>query len=154
MAEEKKKPGAQPGVFNDPYRAYNFKLEIDGVNEGHFTQCTNIGVEVDAISYREGGVGQIVHRLPGQVKYASIRLAYGLTASKELWDWFMGSVKGKVQRKSVFIVMINDDGATEAFRWHLVNAWPSAWRGAPLDALGREVAVEEVELVYETLDRG
>jgi len=32
--------GAQPGVFTDPYRAYNFKLVVQGVTEGHFTECS------------------------------------------------------------------------------------------------------------------
>ena len=27
-------PGAQPGALVDPFRAYNFKLLIDGVTEG------------------------------------------------------------------------------------------------------------------------
>ena len=27
-------PAAQPGVVKDPYRAYNFKLEINGVVQG------------------------------------------------------------------------------------------------------------------------
>ena len=37
--------GAQPGTFIDPYRAYNFKLQIQGVTEGHFTQCSGLEVE-------------------------------------------------------------------------------------------------------------
>ena len=146
--------GAQPGVFIDPYRSYNFKLIIQGVTEGHFTHCSNIGITVDAIRYREGGVGQVVHRLPGQIEYADITLRYGLTVSTELWDWMMSAVKGRVQRKNVSIVMMDPDGATEVLRWDLVNAWPSAWRGAPLDTMSSQVALEELTLVYETLDRG
>ena len=38
-----------------------------------------------------------------------------------------------------------------SLRWDLINAWPSEWRGAPLDALGREVAIESLTLVFETL---
>ena len=51
------------------------------------------------------------------------------------------------------IVMLESGGVTEAFRWDLVNAWPSEWRGAPLDAMAHEAAIEEVTLVFETLDR-
>jgi len=150
----KTQTGAQPGVFIDPYRSYNFKLVIQGVTEGHFTQCSNMGMKVDAISYREGGSGQVVHRLPGQVSYGDITLSYGLTASHELWDWILTAVKGKVQRKNVSIVLVDADGVTEVLRWDLVNAWPSSWRGAPLNALASELAVEHLTLVYETFDRG
>src|ERR1044071_6398793 len=81
--------GAQPGVFTDPYRAYNFKLIVQGVTEGHFTECTGLGMKVEVIKYREGGTGQIVHCIPGRVEYADVSLSYGLTDSQELFDWFM-----------------------------------------------------------------
>lgn len=146
-------PGAAPGVFNDPYRAYNFKLLIQGVTEGHFTSCSNMAIKVDAVEYREGGTNQVVHRLPGRVEYEPIVLRYGLTASMELWTWMMSAVKGKVERKNVSIVLLDSDGATEVLRWDLVNAWPNMWRGAPLEAMSHEAAIEELTLVFETLDR-
>ena len=59
---------AAPG-FKDPYGAYHFKLVIQGVTEGHFTECSGLGVRVEAIKYREGGTSQVVHRLPGRVDY-------------------------------------------------------------------------------------
>ena len=152
MAEQ---PAAvQTGTWMDPYRAYNFKLDIQGVTEGHFTECTGIRIEVQALRYREGGTSQVVHRLPGPVEYGDVTLRYGLTASTELWTWFMTAVQGKVERRNVSILMLGADGVTEVLRWNLVNAWPSEWRGAPLDAMGREVAIESLTLVFETLERG
>jgi phage tail-like protein len=137
----------------DPYRAYNFKLVIQGVTEGHFTECTGLGIKVDAIKYREGGNNQLVRRIPGQVEYADIKLRYGLTDSHDLWDWFMTVVSGNVERRNVSILMLDSDGVTEAMRWDLINAWPSEWRGAPLDALGHETAIESLTLVFEALQR-
>ena len=145
---------AESGKIVDPYRAYNFKLEIQGVTEGHFTECTGLGVTVSDIKYREGGVNQIVRRLPGQVDYADVTLRYGLTNSTELWSWFMTSVNGKVERRNVSVVMLNPDGVTEALRWNLISSWPSEWRGAPLDALAQEAAIESLKLVFEGLERG
>jgi phage tail-like protein len=146
-------PGATPGVFNDPYGAYNFKLVIGNVTEGHFTQCTGLGVRVEAIKYREGGDLQVVHRLPGRVEYSDVTLRYGLTTSKDLWLWLESAIKGTVERKNISIVVLAQDGKTEAVRFNLDRAWPASWAGAPLDALGHEVAIEELTLVYETLQR-
>jgi phage tail-like protein len=137
----------------DPYRAYNFKLIIQGVTEGHFTECTGLTVKVEAIKYREAGNNQVVRRIPGQVEYGDIVLRYGLTSSHELWDWFLTSVKGVVARKNVSILMLDSDGATERMRWDLINAWPSEWKGVPLNALSREAAIESLTLVYETVNR-
>ena len=146
---------AQPGVTVDPFRAYNFKLLfIPGITEAHFTQVSGLGVRVDPIAYREGGNLSQVRYLPGRVDYAPVTLRYGLTQSRELWDWVQTGVKGAVQRKTVSILLLDADGATEKVRWTLRNAWPSGWNGAPLDAMSSLVAIESLELVYETLDLG
>ncbi len=144
---------AQPGTRVDPYRAYNFKLEIQGMTQGHFTECSGMAVKVSAIKYREGG-DKVVHALPGPVEYGDITLRYGLTASRELWDWFMTAVNGKVERKNVSILLIDSDGITETLRWNLVNAWPSYWQGTLLNAMSHEAAIEELTIVYESLERG
>jgi phage tail-like protein len=143
----------QSAGWTDPFRNYNFKLSVMGVTEGHFTECTNIGVKVEALKYREGGLQQIVHRLPGRVEYADVTLRYGLTKSDELWKWFQTAVAGRVERKNVSIIVMDADGVTEALRWDLLNAWPSAWRGAPLDAMGNDVAIESLTLVFDNLQR-
>lgn len=137
----------------DPFRAYNFKLEIQGVVEGHFTECDGLSVKVHAIKYREGGAAQVTRQLAGPVEYSDVTLRYGLTASRELWEWFTTGVKGTVERRNVSIVMLGNDGVTEVVRWNLVNAWVSEWRAARLDALGQDVAIESLVLVFEGLDR-
>jgi phage tail-like protein len=144
--------GAAPGQFVDPYRSYNFKLVVPGLAEAHFTDCTGLGVRVTPITYREGGTTQ-VHRIPGPVDYAEVTLRYGLTQSRQLWDWFMTAVKGTVLRQNVSILLLDPDGTTERLRWDLIRAWPSEWRGAPLDASSYEIAIETLTLVFESLER-
>lgn len=139
--------------LQDPYRSYNFKIVIQGVVEGHFTQCSGLGVRVGVIRYREGGNGQVARALPGRVEYADVELKYGLTKSRELWDWLMAAVQGEVVRKNVSILMLDAQGTQEVMRWNLVNAWPSQWRGAVLDAMSQEAALEHLTLVYDTLER-
>jgi phage tail-like protein len=137
----------------DPFRNFNFLLDINGVSQGHFTECSGMTVKVEAIQYREGGNGQIVRQIPGQVQYGPVTLRYGLTSSTELWEWLMTAVQGRVVRKNVSIIMVDADGSTTAMHWILENAWPSEWRGAPLNALGHEMAIESLTLHYETLRR-
>jgi len=144
--------GARPGAWVDPYRAYNFKLVIQGVTEGHFVECSGMSVRIEPIRYQEGG-STTVHQIPGPIDHGDVTLSYGLTASRELWDWFLSGLRGSVDRRNVSILMLGSDGAEEVMRWDLINAWPSEWRGAPLDALAREVAIESVTLVFESLGR-
>ena len=137
----------------DPYRAYNFKLEIQGVVEGHFTECDGLSVKVHSLAYREGGASQVTRRLPGPVEYSDVTLRYGLTASRELWDWFMKGVSGKVERKNISIVLLDADGTTPVMQWNLIASWPTHWRGSMLNALDQEVAIESLTLVCETIQR-
>lgn len=144
---------AQPGARVDPYRSYNFKLDIKEVTQGHFTACTGLSIRVENIKYREGGLSQVVRQIPGRVEYAEVKIHYGLTSSSQLWDWFMKVVEGECERKHVSVIMFDSHGRAPVLQWDLIECWPSEWRGAPLDALGHEVAIECLTLVYETLKR-
>lgn len=142
------------GAPTDPYRNYHFLLAIQDVSEARFTECVGLGMRIQPIRYRESGAGQIVRALPGPVDYAEVTLRYGLTNSTELWNWMNAAATGRPLRRHVSIVLLESDGAREAMRWNLINAWPCQWRGAVLDAMGRDVAIEELSLAFDSLDRG
>lgn len=152
MPEEQNAQGAT-GHWSDPYTSFHFAIDINGVTEGRFVECSPIEVDVEPIKYREAGANQLVHRLPGRVEYADITLGYGMTKSGQLWDWMQKSINGKVDRRNVSIVMYGHDGSTEVMRWNLCNCWPRRWRGAALDAKGNQVAVETLVLVFEEFER-
>ncbi len=144
---------AAPGTWVDPYRAYNFKLLINNITNGHFTEVTGLGVHVERISYREAGNNSIVRAIPGRVTYPPVCLRFGLTSTGEMWDWLLTAVNGVVNRRNVSIVMLDPAGSTEVLRWNLLNAWPQEWSGAPLDAMSRELAIETLTLAHEGLGR-
>lgn len=139
----------KPGDWAEPFRAYNFKLDIQGVTEAHFTRINGPNIDVQAIQYRQGGV---VHHLPGIVSNGSIQLSYGVTESNDLWTWFMTAVNGDVLRQNVSIIMLDSAGRLPVKQWDLINAWPSQWRGATLDAMTNSVAIENMTLVFESLN--
>ncbi|MCD4849484.1 phage tail protein [Arthrobacter sp. AK01] len=145
-------PAAQPGNVVDPYRAYNFKLVIQGVVQGHFTKVEGLGLKIDRILYRSGGENSTVRVIPGQVEYTPVTLKYGLTDSTEMLQWLFKAVDGKVERRNVSVAMLNDAGSVEVRRWNLLGAWPCDWFGAPLDALGKDLAIESLSIAYDRLE--
>src|SRR4051812_46108142 len=147
-------PPATPEV-SEIYRSYNFQIDIPDVGRGHFMEVTDLGFDIPAIRVREGAANQIVHMLPGPVEYSEVTLSYGLIKadSEALWTWLMSAMTARVTRKNVSIIMLAPAGDVEVVRWSLIDAWPTRWRGARLDALGREIAVERLSLVYESLTR-
>ena len=145
-------PAAQPGNVVDPYRAYNFKLVIQGVVQGHFTKVEGLGLKIDRILYRSGGENSTVRVIPGQVEYTPVTLKYGLTDSTEMLQRLFKAVDGKVERRNVSIAMLNDAGSVEVRRWNLLGAWPCDWFGAPLDAMGKDLAIESLSIAYDRLE--
>ncbi len=137
---------------SDPFRSYNFKLSINGVAEGHFTECSGLNVKIEPITYRDAGNHQVVHHIPGPVDYASITLKFGVTKSKTLFDWIMKASQGKVERKDVSISLLDSQDSSEVMRWNLHDAWPSEWKGANLVATDKGVAIEELTLVFDRLE--
>jgi phage tail-like protein len=49
-------------------------------------------------------------------------------------------------------VLLNDAGE-EKLRWNFREAWPSKWTGPSFKAAGTEVAIEELEIAHEGLER-
>jgi phage tail-like protein len=58
----------------------------------------------------------------------------------------------KSARKNGSFVMHNTKGEAVA-QWDFTNAWPRAIKGPGADATSSEVAIEEMELVYEGVKR-
>jgi len=139
------------GERRDPYRSFNFQLEIDGVPLGAFSECSGLTAEGDAVDYREGtDLQHNVRKLVGLRKYSNLTLKRGYTQDKSLWQWFGNIVNGIPDRRNVTIVLMNEQ-RQPVLRWHAENAWINKIEGPSMKASGNEVAMESVELIHEGL---
>jgi len=135
----------------DPYRTFNFQLEIDGVPLGAFSEASGLTAEGDAVDYREGtDLQPNVRKLTGLRKYTNITLKRGYTQDKSLWRWYGNIVNGQPDRRDVTIVLLNE-ARQPVLRWHAENAWVNKIEGPSFKAAGNEIAMESVELVHEGL---
>ncbi len=137
-----------PRRDTDPFAAFNFLLELEGIGEATFSECTGLDTESDVIEYREGKEDITVRKLPGLKKFSNITLKRGFSASTALFDWRKSVMDGKIERKTISIIL-NDETGTEQLRWNLRDAWPSKWVGPELKASANEVAIETLELCHE-----
>lgn len=136
------------GDRNDPYRAYNFLVELDGITRAGFRECSGLDSSQDPIEYREGGEVLTVRKLTGLNKYSNISLKWGMTDDVEFWDWRKKAMDGKVERKNGSIILLNDEGE-ERLRWNFREGWPTKWTGPSFNATGNEVAIETLEIAHE-----
>lgn len=136
---------------NDPYRGYNFVLEVDGVPRGGFSEVGGLTADGDSVDYREGtDLQSSVRKLIGMRKYSNITLKRGYTQDKSLWQWYTNVMNGVPDRRNVTVVLLNERREA-VLRWHAENAWINKIEGPSLKASSNEVAMESLELVHEGL---
>lgn len=136
----------------DPFRNFNFLVEIDGITQAGFSECTGFEISTDPVEYREGGENTTVRKLPGLTKYTNITLKWGLTDSRDLYDWYRAVVNGKIERKTGSIVVLDVDGK-EKVRWNFKDGWPTKYNPADMNAKANEVAIETLEIAIEGIER-
>ena len=144
---------AETGKLVDPYRNFNFLVEIDGIAQANFSDCTGLDATTDPIEYREGGDNTTVRKLPGKTTYSNIVLKRGLTSDVELWNWRKQVIQGTVERKNGSIVVYDLANAKEVARWNFMRGWPTKWEGPAFDAKGNDVAIETLTIAHEGIER-
>ncbi len=137
---------------NDPLRNFRFRLEIGGIQQAGFSECSGFDITVDPIDYREGTEATHVRKLPGLTKYGNVTLKWGITDSTELYDWHKEIVNGTIKRQTIAIQVVDEAGNDKA-RWEVVEAWPSKYDPMDLNAKGNDVSIETLELCNEGVVR-
>jgi phage tail-like protein len=141
------------GQRTDPYKNCRFLVEIDGIVQAGFSECSGFGSEVQVVEYREGGDRERgARKLPGMPKFSDITLKWGITDSRELYDWHLAAIKGKIERKNGSVILCDDVGE-EKVRWNFFGAWPSKYSGPGLNAKGTDVAIDSLTVVCERMER-
>jgi len=140
------------GARVDPYRNFNFLVEIDGITQAGFSDVTGFDITVEPIEYREGGQVTSARKIPGMAKYGNITLKRGITDSAELYERLRQVATGVIERRNGSIILLDLEGQ-EKLRWNFFEAWPTKWDGPDFSAKGNEVAIETLELVVERVER-
>ena len=136
----------------DPYKNFRFLVEIDAIVQAGFSDVSGYGSSVEVIEYREGGDAALVRKLPGKTSYPDITLKWGITDSRELYDWHLTAVNGQVERKNGSIIL-QDDLGQEKVRWNFFNAWASKYDGPDFSAKGNDVAIDTLTVSCERVER-
>jgi phage tail-like protein len=136
----------------DPYRNFNFLVELDGITQAGFSDASGFGSTTEPVEINEGGFNTASHKFVGRTKQNNITLKWGLTDSPELYNWYRDVVNGRIQRRNGSIIVLDLEGK-EKVRWNFFNAWPTKWDGPDFNAKGNEVAIETLEIAHEGLER-
>jgi phage tail-like protein len=139
------------GDRKDPYRGFNFRVEIDGIAVGSFSDVSGLSSDGDVVEYRNGDdVPLHVRKLTGLRKFSNITLKRGYTPNRELWDWRNNIVNGSADRRDGSIVLM-DEERNDVLRWNFTAGWIHKLDGPTFNAKGNEVGIETAEIVIESL---
>ncbi|MFG0211817.1 phage tail protein [Brevibacillus porteri] len=136
----------------DPYRKFRYRVEMDGIQQAGFSEVSGFDASVDVVEYREGNEVITPRKLPGLAKYGNITLKWGVTDSMDLYNWMQDTIQGKVARKTVTIIAINEAGEDVA-TWKVIEAWPTKYTAPDFNGTASEVAIEQLEIAHEGMTR-
>ena len=139
----------------DPFANFRFRIEIDGIQQAGFSEATIPDSSTDIIEYREGTEAVLYARkLSGLTKHGILVLKWGITNSMELYNWRKMVEQGQTAqaRRNIAVTLIDEEGNDQT-RWEFGNAWPSKYKAPDMNAKGNDVAIETLEIAFESMKR-
>ncbi len=95
--------------------------------------------------------GLDTEEIPSTKKSGKVTLRKGVfEKGNAFWDWFNQIEMSTIERQSVVISLLDEDGAPKIV-WSLNNAWPTKITCTDMKSEGNEVAVETIEVTHESL---
>jgi len=132
---------------SDPIRNAGFAIEVDGMHQALFRECSGLNGQVAVTTVEEGG-SPVPRQLPGRVTFGNLTLKQGIADSADLYEWFLDAGSGRKARKNVTVRLLALD-MSAVRSWTLVDAFPVRWNGPSVQAGATDVAVESLELAHE-----
>ncbi|MEL6563242.1 MAG: phage tail protein [Pseudomonadota bacterium] len=142
-----------------PFTQFNFEVQLrlegesDPICQGAFSEVDGLEMTMEPLTIREGGGnGRQIH-LAGPVSYGQLTLKRGMSDSLDLWDWFDRLQTERDLRAEGEIRMMSADRKTTNVTYVLRGCLPVMLKGAAMNAADGSVAVEEMQVAFETLHR-
>jgi phage tail-like protein len=146
-----------------PFFAFSFAVEISVPSisngplcQGAFTECDGLEVGFDLKTIREGGNNDAQIRLAGPRVFGTLTLKRGMTTTFDLWTWVNASTADPSLRADARVVLLSTvargtGSRTELARFELSRCLPQKLKAPALNAKDGMVAIEELQIAYETL---
>lgn len=134
-----------------PLPKFYFSVQIGGRTMS-VQEVSGLDTETTPIEYRHGDSPSFYPiKMPGLGRVGNVTLRKGIFVNDTgFWDWYDQIKLNTIARETVVINLL-DETANPKMTWTLNNAWPTKITGTDLKSDGNEVAVESLEIAYETL---
>jgi phage tail-like protein len=140
----------------DPLLRHKFWVEIDGIAQAFFQECSGLEVSTSVEAYEEGGQNSYTHQFPTRSTVGRVTLKKGLAEPDALWTWYLDVINGTIRRRSVTILLFENkvDGQSDAaVAWTLEDALPVRWVAPVFNADEAKPAVDQLEFICGGISR-
>jgi phage tail-like protein len=140
-----------------PFMAFNFTVEINvpdvsnRICRAAFSECDGLEMTMDVKTIREGGNNGQQIRLTGPLNFGTLTLKRGMTSNFDLWKWFSTIVTRPNLRVDANVIVLAADHTKEQACFLLKSCLPIKLKAPALNAKDGAVAIEELQLAYESL---
>ena len=143
----------------DIHHTFNFSVRIalgeggDPLAEAAFAECTGLEASSGVKTIREGGNNNQPIHLVGPVSYGTLSLKRGMSQTFDLWNWFDRVHRDEEhhRRATCEIEVRSPDRKSVAYTIKLSGCLPVKIKAPDLNAKEGGLAIEEMEIAYETL---
>lgn len=111
---------------------------------------SGLGVELQPGTFRGGGENSAIYKLLGSGRFSSITLKRGVV-DQHFFRRVCQTPANRLIHCDVSIVLRNEK-RSRVCQWRLSRAWPVRVNGPDLNTNGDEVAIETLELGFETIE--
>lgn len=135
-----------------PLPKFYFAVQLGDDKSVNFQEVDGLNSETQVIEYRHGN-SPIFYpiKMPGIGKVGNVTMRKGTFVNdNSFWVWYDEIKMNTIKRRTVVVNLLDESGAPKMV-WTLNNAWPTKITGTDLKSEGNEVAVEAIELAFETL---
>ena len=141
------------------HQTFNFVVRIatggddDPLAEAGFSECSGLEASTSVKTIREGGNNNQPIHLAGPVAYGPLGLKRGMTENVSLWSWFdaVHADDQRHRRADCEVEVRTPNGKGVAYTIKLTGCMPTKIKAPDLTALDGGLAIEELEIAYQTL---
>lgn len=147
-------------IADYPPSAFYFKVVFTltgGLIDTSFQDVSGLTVDISPEEVPEGGENRFIHKLPQRAKHSNLVLKRGIERiNSPLVLWCKAALEGDLSFEILtmpILVYLMNEYQIPIRGWLVGNAYPVKWEVGTFNSTKNEVALETIELSYNTLNR-
>lgn len=152
-----------------PFTTFNFHVSFTLPDkekefcEAEFSECSGLEMNMEVKTIKEGGNNAEQIHLVGPLTYGQLTLKRGMTSNFDMWDWFESMQSNRLLRVDGEIQMLSSKKLSsdpvppgkknKDVVFKVSSCMPVKIVAPSLNAKDGEIAIEEMQIVYERLQR-